>query len=140
MSKGWDFRLIVHRALLIALMIQGVTPDANTLVSPLVLNWLHPDVLTGSQDYHPRRMPDSDRSSPSNDTNQHGSPDEVAVSNESIARSVSNRRLTELPRFPSGSTELSLCAARCHPSLLSGSPRHNEPINDLILSLCKLTC
>ncbi len=140
MFKVWGFRLIIHRALLIALMSQGMTPDANTLVSSLILDWLHANVVAGGQDPHHPRMPDSDRSAPSDGPENQGTPDEVVVSSESIGRSVLNLHQSKRPRFPFTATNLSGYTARRDPWLLQVSRRRNEPVNDLTPYLCKLTC
>ena len=58
MSRESGLRLVGLHAISIALMVQGLTPDVHTLVSPLVMQWLFLDTAAGGPDAGHGRMPD----------------------------------------------------------------------------------
>ena len=65
MSRRSGLRLVGLHAISIALMVQGLTPDVHTLVSPLVIQWLFLDMASSGPDADHGRMPDDGRPAPS---------------------------------------------------------------------------
>ena len=112
MTKKSGHRLIIH-AISIALMVQGLTPDVHTLVSPLLLHRLFHTVEQGGPDVCHGRMPEKDRPAPSNNDDDRA-PDEIVVVGEHGATTLVRRRIADAVGLAMGST---------NPSDHSAAPR-----------------
>jgi hypothetical protein len=139
MSRARCVRSISVLALLIASTIQGLTPDADSVVSPFALQWLQL-YAAGHRDAAHGRRPDVDRSAPSNDAHHDEAPDEVGLPVRPGAETILSRRPTDSHSGLFTSTGLGKPWARLD-SLLPGlSPRPSAPITDLVSSLCRMIC
>jgi hypothetical protein len=140
MSRNYGNGSIAQRTLLIALMIQGMTPDGDSLVTPWFLH-LGSDLEAKSGQTIPRgQAPIDDRSSPWNDADGAGTPDEVCVPNESGAHDALSEHASRLSRLPFTSTVPGAGPARPGSLLPGRSRRPIASATDLSVSLCRLIC
>ena len=140
MSRESRLRLIGLYAALIVSTVQGLTPDAHSLVSPWVLEWFHVAVMVDGPAGGCDRIPVDERPSPLGDGDLEGPSAQVVVPGESLAPSLPGRRLAESSGRPFASSRpcrllvrpgSCLSEYRCRPSALT---------SERIASLCRLTC
>jgi hypothetical protein len=131
--------LISTHALLIASTIQGLTPDADSVVSPFALQWIRL-YAAGHRDAAHGRRPDMGRSAPSNNAHHDEAPDEVVLPVRPGAESILSRRSADSHGRLFTSTGRGKPPARLeslHPDLF---PHPTAPVIDLISSLCRMIC
>jgi hypothetical protein len=140
MSRNYGNGSIGQCTLLLALMIQGMTPDGHSLVTPWFLHLGSDLEAKGGQTLPHDRAPIGERSTPWNDADDAGTPDEVCVPHESGVHDVLSEHASGSSRLPFTSTVPGAGPARTG-SLLPSRSRH--PIasaTDLCVSLCRLIC
>jgi hypothetical protein len=140
MFRESRLRRIGLHAILIVSTIQGLTPDAHSVVSSWALEWLQLSAGAGGLDARHGRMAGNDRPSPSNDADEDGTTAEVVLPGESGAQTVLRRRLDESHSHPFAS--IGVCKPSDAPGAgLLGRPRPpTASPNDPTASHCRLTC
>jgi hypothetical protein len=133
-------RLTSILALLIASTIQGLTPDAESVVSAFALQWLQLFAAAVDRDAAQGRIPDADRSTPSNDAHHDEAPDEVVLAIGAGTSTIPSRRLTDWHRRLFTSTGPGQPSTRPGPLLAGLSHGFSTPTTDLIISLCRMIC
>jgi hypothetical protein len=127
-------RLINVYALLIATMVQGLTPGTYTVVSPWALQRLDIFASAGQADTRYTGIPENDRPAPSNDADHDGAPDESAIPNEHCIQAIHSQP----PATPSN--RMALANFFRAPHRFAG-PRHPAAlVTDSISSLCRMIC
>jgi len=133
-------RLTSILALLIASAIQGLTPDADSVVSPFALRRLQLFAVAVDGDAAQGRLPDADRSTPSNDAHHDEAPDEVVLPVGAGASTIPSRRPADWHRRLFTSTGPGQPSTRPGPFLAGLSHGPSTPTTDLIVSLCRMIC
>jgi hypothetical protein len=126
--------------LLIASTIQGLTPDADGVVSPFALRWVQLSATAGDRDAAQGRIPDADRRTPSSDAHHDEEPGEVVLPVGAGASTIANRRPADSHSRLFTSTGSGRPLARPDALLASLSHSPPTPITDLISSLCRMIC
>jgi hypothetical protein len=141
MGKGFLFRAVLTRVCLVAMAIQGVTPDAQDLASPALSRVLRaitaPDGLTGLDAARGGALPPP---GPGRDPSRDGMPDEVcapvsAPSRVAVRASVEGRSHLDLP--PPPPTDPSSRTGGARPAHPAGPAAGGDR---LTVGLCRLTC
>jgi hypothetical protein len=139
MFRKSDLRLIGLNIVLIALTIQGLTPDPYNLVSPLAFQWLDSFAASGDHDPLHSQSPAKNRPAPS-PSSEEGTPEEVALPGEPREDTILRRRLAEATNPPLTSIGSNQHLTRPDPPFSGRSRRPTELVRDRISSLCRLTC
>ena len=140
MSRDSRLRLISLHAALIVSTIQGLTPDARSLVSPWALEWFRVAVMVDGTAGGRDRIPVDERPSPLGDGDHDGPSAEVVVPGESLAPSLPGRRLAESAGRPFASSGPGQPLDRPGSRLSECACRPSDLTSERIASLCRLTC
>jgi hypothetical protein len=139
MYRGSRLRLLGLYTVLIASAIQGLTPDARSIVSRWGLEWLRRSATAAGFDARRDGMPGNDRPSPPNDSDDETSA-ELELPGEPGAPTVLRRRVADSHGHP-----FDLIGHRKPPDALGAhlperGQRLNGSVVDLTTSLCRLAC
>lgn len=140
MSRESRLRLIGLHVALIVSTIQGLMPDARSIVSPRALEWLRVAVMADGPGGGRDPMPGDESPSPLDDADHDGSSAEVVLPGEPLTPNLPSRRLVDSSGHPFASY------GHCQPLDLPGSRlfkcacRPSEMATERIASLCRMTC
>jgi hypothetical protein len=151
MGKGRKPGSICLHTLLVAVAIQGVTPDAYDLASlrlPQVLeavigrtlSWAHGSSPSGCVPLHPEAVPPSSSSEPWSGEEQESTPDEPGVSAEPIEIGLPFHKRSQPFRLKSARVGRPGRPTRSGLHRLTRRPGSITTGSGLIHSLCRLTC
>ncbi len=123
----------VH-ALLIAIAIQGLTQCTHTVIARWTPRSLDPFTLAGVADIDYGTIPENDRPTPSDDSDENEAPDEFVISGASCTRTI----LSLLPATPSG--RRAWPNVRHAPFRFTGLNERVTLLSAPISALCRLIC
>lgn len=127
-------------AFLIASTIQGMTPDARTLVSPLALRWLDDRAGDLGLGLGPVGRPASDRMAPLDDIHPDGTAEDVVHPGEPTSVTATSRQRIASLRRTLWSTRASWAPARADDLRLASPRRPFESSTHPIFTLCRMIC
>jgi hypothetical protein len=133
-------RLTGILALLMASTIQGMTPDADSVVSPLASRWLRLLAAGVDRDAALGRIPDTDRPPPPIDAHHDEAPDEVVLPLGAGDSTILYGRADERHGRALTSTGAVRSSARPGPPLAGHPHIPPTPTTDPITSLCRMIC
>jgi hypothetical protein len=123
----------VH-ALLIAIAIQGLTQCTHTVISRWAPRSLDPFTSAGAADIDYGTIPEKDRPTPSDDSDENEAPDEFVISGESCTRIILSLR----PATPAG--RRAWPNVRRAPFRFTGLNGRVTLLSERISTLCRLIC
>jgi hypothetical protein len=127
-------RLIGLNALLIAIMVQGLTPCTSNLVSPWALRWLDPWASANHSDLGHGGIPGHDRAAPLDRTDRNEAQDDVVTPGDFRSPTILSR-WSSLP-----SIRPAWIHARHNSLLVTRLQGPPALVTDLISSICRMTC
>lgn len=139
MSREGRLRLIGLHAVLVASMVQGLTPDACSLASPWGLEWLRAAMSSGGADAGLGRRLQNERPF-SGDTDQDATSAEVAIPDEPMVRATPHPRPADWCNHASASIDRFGPWRGPDRGPWPRASRPYGPDDDPIARLCRLTC